>query len=135
MKRIDLPRHLRGVFFDWVWEPPRVWSLPTPTSYLPFEDLAWHLGLTVWTTVRGEPRFDFAPAMVLAAPGSHTRHWKKIQEADVRYPLELFQNSGRWVILDGYHRLCRHQLSGSEKVPVRFHPDACRDLLRPGDEP
>ena len=135
MKRLPLPVHLQGLFFDWLWDTTMVWSLPTPVSQLPFENLAWHLGLTVWSTVRGEPRFDLAPATVLAAPSAHARHWAKIQNADLSYPLELFDHGGRWVILDGYHRLCRHYLSQTQQVPVRFHPAGCRtavEVLRRG---
>jgi hypothetical protein len=131
IQRVVLPGHLRGVFFDWVWETTKVWSLPTPKSYLPLRDLVWHLDLTVWTTVRGESRFDLAPATVLARPAVHTRHWEKIQKADLSHPLELFRNGERWVILDGYHRLGRHWLQQSGQVPVRLHPDAHRDLIQP----
>ena len=44
-------------------------------------------------------------------------------KSDAPNPLELFQNGGRWVIVDGYHRLARHQLEGSATVPVRMHAD------------
>jgi hypothetical protein len=134
MERLELPCHLRGVFFDWLWETSKVWSLSTRTTYLPLPDLAWHLDLTVWTTVRGEPRFDLAPATVLADPEHHARHWGKIQEADLSYPLELFRNGHRWVILDGYHRLARHSTEGNHQIPVRLHPDECRDLIRRGTD-
>jgi hypothetical protein len=85
--RIHLPPHLRGVFFDTVRDTARLWALPTPAVSLPIADLAWHLHLTVWTTMPGEPRFDLAPAQVLADPPSHARHWSKIQTADLAYPL------------------------------------------------
>lgn len=129
MKPVELPEHLRGVFFDWRWETAKVWALPTPLAHLPLQDLAWHLDLTVWTTVRGEARFDLAPASVLARPEQHPRHWAKIREVDLSYPLELFRNGDRWVILDGYHRLCGHWIQGSRQVPVRLHPDTYRDLI------
>jgi hypothetical protein len=130
MERTELPAHLQGVFFDWLWETTKIWSLPTPTSHLPFEDLAWHLDLTVWTTVRGESRFDLAPATVLSKPGHHPRHWAKIRRAELSYPLELFRSRNRWVIIDGYHRLCGHWLQGNSQIPVRLHPDVYRDLIR-----
>lgn len=128
---VRLPDRLSGVFFDWRWDTARVWALPTPTTYLSMAALRWQLQLTVWTTVKGEARFDLAPATVLAAPASHARHYAKIESADLSFALELFQNGGRWVILDGYHRLCGHQLRRSALVPVRLHPEACRPLVQP----
>jgi hypothetical protein len=118
------------VFFDGRWETSKVWSLPTPASSVLLADLAWHLDLTVWTTVRGESRFDLAPATVLAAPALHPRHWTKILTADLFCPLELFRNGDRWVIIDGYHRLCGHQLRASHEVPVRLHPGEYWERIR-----
>jgi hypothetical protein len=131
MKPVELPPHLRGVFFDWHWETVKVWSLPTPASSRLFRELEWHLGLRVWSTAKGESRFDLAPATVLADPSHYPRHWRSIQAADLSYPLELFRNSERWVILDGYHRLASHSLQRSDRVPVRLHPDEYRDLIQP----
>ena len=122
MKRIELPAHIRGVFFDSAWETTKVWSLPTSASSFPMEALAWHLDLTIWSTMRGEGRFDLAPATVLSSPELYPRHWAKIQAADLAYPLEMFGLGGRWVILDGYHRLCRHVLLDNHQVPTRLHP-------------
>jgi hypothetical protein len=121
---LQLPVPLRGIFFDKMWETSRIWALPTPASLLRLDQLVWHMDLTVWTTVPGEPRFDLAPAAVLQAPGEFPRHWHKIHAADLGFPLELFQNGPRWVIVDGYHRLCGHVLRNSSMVPVRLHASA-----------
>jgi hypothetical protein len=122
MQLIPLPDHLRGVFFDRLWDNNKIWALPTPTTLEPLADLVWLLSLTVWSTVRGEARFDLAPAMVVAQPDRYPRHWAGIGAVDLAYPLELFSQGDRWVIVDGYHRLARHWLESSEVVPVRLHP-------------
>ncbi len=122
MQRVPLPQRLQGVFFDFHWEIAKVWALPTPVSVVPFAELAWHLELTIWTTVRKQPLFDLAPATVLGAPERYPDHYQRILAADVAYPLELFRNGARWVILDGYNRLSRHKLQGLHEVRVRMHP-------------
>jgi hypothetical protein len=123
--RIELPYHLHGVFFDRLWETSKVWRLPTEAQALPLENLRWQLDLRVWTTVPGETRWDLSPRMVLRRPHLHARHWKKILSADLTFPLEMFRQDGRWVVLDGYHRLARHDLEEREMVLVRLHPDDC----------
>lgn len=92
MEPLGLPPHLRGLFFDWLWDKTKVWALPTPAAQLPFSELRWHVALSVWTTKKGEPRFDLAPATVLTNPERHARDWERIQAADISYPLELFRN-------------------------------------------
>jgi hypothetical protein len=120
--RLTLPEELRGVFFDFLWDTRQCWVLPTETSIISFDELAWHLDLPVWTTVPGDPRFDLAPSAVLKEPERFPARWERIRTADLAYPLEMFRNDrGVWVILDGYHRLARHRLEGSPHVAVRLH--------------
>ena len=129
MSRIELPSRLQDVFFERCWETARIWALPTAASLLGLDELVWHMDLTVWTTVSGEPRFDLAPTTVVRSPSEFARHWRKIREAEIVYPLEMFQNGTRWVIIDGYHRLCAHVLQNSRAVPVRLHPQEYWDRI------
>ena len=132
MERLALPSHLQGVFFDTVWETSKLSALPTPASTVTLDELEWQLDLTVWSTVPGQPRFDLSPHVVLASPDAFARQWARIFDADLVHPLELFANCGRWVIVDGYHRLAKHWLRSSRTVPVRLHPAALWRTVRPG---
>ena len=123
-QRLALPKQLQGVFFDFLWDARKVWALPTEPSLLRFDELAWQLELPVWTTVPGEARFDLTPLTVLNCPENFPVRWRRILAVDLEFPLEMFRNDqGRWVILDGYHRLARHHIEGSRDIPVRLHPD------------
>ncbi len=132
MQNLKLPPHLKDAFFDSRWETSKLWVLPTPVSSVSLAELAWQLELSVWSTVRGEPRFDLSPKTVLTAPACYSRHWSRICEAPLEYPLELFQKRDRWVIVDGYHRLAKHWLQSTTAVPVRLHPAALWREVRPG---
>jgi hypothetical protein len=114
------------MFFQWRWSRERLWALPTPVSTVPLADLVWHLELPVWTTVPGEPRFDLAPALVLADPDVSPLHWQRLFHADIGFPLEMFHSRGRWLIFDGYHRLARHLLRRSDLVTLRLHSEEMR---------
>jgi len=134
IERVALPEPLQGVFFDFLWDTQKVWLLPTESAITAFDQLAWLLELPVWTTAPGEARFDLAPLTVLEQPECFPVRWRRITSVDLTYPLELFRNDqGRWVILDGYHRLARHQVEGSRDIPVRLHPDHYKSrILRGG---
>lgn len=129
---LKLPPALQGIFFDFVWDKAKVWALSTPISEVETQSLEWHLALPVWSTVIGEPLFDLTPSAVLAQPGTYTAHWHRILQADLAYPLDLFpQNTiGRWVILDGYHRLARCILEGRCHIQARFHPEDALPEIR-----
>ena len=127
IEQMHLPEPLRGVFFNFLWDARKAWSLPTESSIVARDQLAWLLDLPVWTTVPGEARFDLKPRTVLERPEEFPVRWRRILATNLMYPLEMFRNDqGLWVILDGYHRLARHQLEGTRDIPVRLHPDDCK---------
>jgi hypothetical protein len=132
-----IPSALFRVFFHddsgtWLrWHTDRLWALPTPVTLRNAEDLWWHLELPVWRSTP-EARFDLSPKEVLAAPERYAAEWQQVLNTDLSYPLELFDSFGRWVIMDGYHRLARHFLDGSSVIPVRYHdPSLLPTILRP----
>lgn len=43
-------------------------------------------------------------------------------KADMKYPIDIMRNKGRWLILDGLHRLMKAYLLGMKKVRVRKIP-------------
>src|SRR5690349_251775 len=108
-----IPEALFRVFFHdeagrWLqWQTVRLWALPTCATNAAASGLWWHLDLPVWPTAPPSRIFDLSPAEVLAAPTRYLSRWERVLRADLRYPLELFESFGRWVIMDGYHRLTR----------------------------
>ena len=117
-----LPASLQGVFFPFRWDKHALWDLPTPAMLLSLTELEWHLDLPVWSTQPPKPLFDLLPREVIAQPALHENHWQRIIAAPLEYPLDLFEYNGRWVIMDGYHRLAKHHVLQSAEVTARLHP-------------
>ena len=126
----QIPKALQRIFFHdeagrWLrWHTDKLWALPTPATALEADGLWWHLDLPVWPSAPPSKIFDVTPTEVLAAPDAHPEHWQRIANADLSYPLELFESFGKWVIMDGYHRLARHYLERSKVIRVRRHDQA-----------
>jgi hypothetical protein len=119
---IVLPETLQGVFFPFRWDKQALWALPTPVSRVTLSELDWHLDLPVWSTHPPQPLFNLRPREVIEYRERHAGHWARIEEADIHYPLDLFFYNGRWVIMDGYHRLAKHAVLGIETANTRMHP-------------
>ncbi len=47
-------------------------------------------------------------------------------KADLIHPIDIMQNKGRWLILDGLHRLMKASILNMQKVQVR---KISRDLI------
>ncbi len=48
-----------------------------------------------------------------------TTHAKKVNEADLQYPIDLYFNQNKWILLDGVHRLAKAVKLGHKKIKVR----------------
>lgn len=126
---VTLPAALEGVFPACFWDQSKLWRLSTPTSSMAMKELWWHLDLPVWPSDPPHRIFDLAPVTALSHPESHPKHWRRIQGADLTRPLELVRYGGRWVMIDGYHRLARMRLDKHTGAAVRLHPQGTMDRI------
>jgi len=46
-------------------------------------------------------------------------HAKKVEKADIIYPIEIYKHQGKWIILDGVHRYTKAVRNGYKTIKVR----------------
>lgn len=117
----DVPQIIKDVGFDFHWSSKKVWALDEPVVEMPIEELMWHFDIPFWE-VADTDDYNLKPWEVIKDPDKHSLHYKKIQEADLKYPLDIMENKGRWLILDGLHRLVKAHLQDLKAVMVRKIP-------------
>jgi hypothetical protein len=98
------------------WTEATLWRLELPSEEVPVETFAWLLDVPVWRW-RGR-RFQVSLREVLDDPETYRAHHEKALRADTAYPIHVTRRDGRWVILDGYHRLLQALLRGAPTVKV-----------------
>ncbi len=114
----ETPKIIQDVGFDFDWNSPKVWALDEPTVEMPIDELIWHFDIPFWDK-EGTDEYNLKPWDLIKNPETEPTHFQKIQQADLRYPIDIMQNKGRWVILDGLHRLVKAYLNGEKIVHVR----------------
>lgn len=123
IEETDIPAEILKYGFEFEIEVSKVWALETPTLDFPIKDLLWHLNITPWDH-DGKP-LTIGPKEVMDSPELYPEHFEKIKNADLSYPIDISYNNGKWVIVDGLHRLCFTVISGAnaecDKVKVRIH--------------
>jgi len=82
------------------------------------QDLIWHFDIPFWE-LEDIDDYNLKPWEVTKNPDKHSTHWEKIQEADLKYPIDIMENKGRWLILDGLHRLVKAYILKMKTVKVR----------------
>jgi len=117
----DRPKIIKDVGFDFSWDSKKVWALDIPIEEMDIQDLIWHFDIPFWE-IEDTDDYNLTPWEVIDDPDKHSVHYKKVQESDLKYPIDIMENKGRWLILDGLHRLVKAQMQGLKKVNVRKIP-------------
>jgi len=100
---------------------------------IPILDLAYILNMQTW--VHHDHPTPLTPNQVIQYPTIDGKHYKRIIDADLKYPLFVRHPRlarGKIVVINGVHRLARayHFLPGMTHIMVQFIPDATLDACR-----
>ncbi len=112
---------MREWCFPFDWCPERLWALDVPTETRDISELRWHFDVPIWATAKGK-HFDLCPSEVLRNTGRYTRHDEKIEKCDISFPIDMMFTVDRFAIIDGVHRLAKHEKLGLTEVKVRIVP-------------
>jgi len=113
--------------FDWNsvgldfgnWEEEKLWALDIPVSKLNITELEWHLDCPFWEHDNGE-RYTVTPRDVLEKYEGTAKEQACVEKADTTYPIDIYFNKDKWLILDGLHRLVKLWETGVKEVDVRI---------------
>lgn len=113
-----LPEEIREHGLDFHWDNQKVWNLEIPTEEIDIEEIKWMLEFNFWW--KDNLGNTISPNEVLENLDLYPDHKDRILRADTSYPLDIMQNKhGRWLTLDGLHRLVKIIINNENKVKVR----------------
>lgn len=107
-------------WFDFDWDFKKIWELDLEEEELPIEEIEWHLDVPLWEQ-RGKPN-SISPREVLLNPSRNRDQYMQIMEAQLEYPVEVMWWNGRWMLLDGVHRLAKAVQRGHSSLTVHKVP-------------
>ena|SRR3989344_1307128 len=116
----ELPDIIKQVGFDFNWENEKVWQLNIPITEMDTKELTWHFDIPFHWHKGGV--YNLTSREIIENPGEHQEEYQRTMKADLKYPIDIMENKGRWLILDGLHRLMAAYIRGMEKVNVRIIP-------------
>jgi ubiquinone/menaquinone biosynthesis C-methylase UbiE len=127
--RLTNPEIIKKVGFDFHWSNSRIWKIKTPVTEMQIKKLEWMLDIPFLDVKKG--RYNLTPAEFLSNPKRFKTEYQRTMNADLRYPIDLMLNKGRWLVLDGLHRLMKAKIIGWKKVNVRKIPRSkIKDILK-----
>ena len=115
-----LPEIIKEVGFDFDWSNEKVWKLDIQPVEMDIKELEWHFDIPFhWHD--GEI-YNLTSREILESPEKYPQEYQRTLKADLKYPIDVMKNKGRWLILDGLHRLMKASINKQEKVWVRIIP-------------
>lgn len=112
----DVPQIIRDVGFDFSWSEEKVWALDVPVEEMSISELEWHFDIPfLWEN----GVYNLTSREVIEKPDEHKTEYERTMSADLSYPIDIMENKGRWLILDGLHRLMKSSMLGMQTVQVR----------------
>ncbi len=117
MNQKEIPQIIKDVGFDFRWDERKVWELDVPIEDMDIQELSWHFDIPfLW---EGNNIYNLKPKEVIDNPEEYEKEYRRTMEADLTYPIDIMENKGKWLILDGLHRLMKATILGIEKIQVR----------------
>ncbi len=116
----NIPSSVLEYGFDFDYDEQDVWKLDYPTEEIPIKSLMWHLDIPFWNW--DNLWYVLTPNDVINNKEKYQEQYNRIMNSDISYPIDVMENKGRLVILDGLHRLVKCKLLGMSKVKVRIIP-------------
>lgn len=125
----NIPDIIKENGFDFSWDNKKVWNLELPVEEIDIQELEWILDLPFWNT-KGNS-YDLSAREVLTHPEMYPYHTQRINKSDTTYPIDIMKNKkGKWLILDGLHRLVKLLSEGRVKILVRKVPKELLHLIK-----
>jgi hypothetical protein len=129
----EIPEIIKSVGFDFDWDERKVWTLNVPTEEMPIQNLIWHFDIPFWSKPGG--RYDLCPRDIIDNPVANGREYERTMSANTSHPIDIMFWRGRWVLLDGLHRLVKLHIAGDQTVQVRKIPEsAIPEIEKPKQE-
>lgn len=116
------PRHEEHAFDLPFWrDNEKLWALNVPIEEMDMQELVWIFSVPFWEDESGN--IVITPKEVMDNMDKFPYHRDKILNADTTYPIDIMKNKkGKWLTLDGLHRLAKLFLNNEVKVKVRKIP-------------
>ncbi|MFA5013845.1 MAG: ParB N-terminal domain-containing protein [Candidatus Paceibacterota bacterium] len=116
----EIPEIIKQVGFDFHWDEKKVWKLNVPVVEMDINKLVWHFNVPFHWHDGGA--YNLTSKEIIDNPEKYREEYDRVMKTDLSYPIDIMENKGRWVILDGLHRLMKAYIQGLKKVKVRIIP-------------
>lgn len=99
-------------------DEPKLWKINIPVEKIDISEIDYNLEIP-YLEQEGTNDWNLTPKMLIQNFNKEFLHAKKVNKANLKYPIEIYLHKGKWIILDGVHRFTKAVYLGHKKIKIR----------------
>lgn len=100
------PKILTDAGYEIYCDTIKLRDLDLPVVDFEIEKLLWNFDLPFWEK-DGTDDWNLSPWDVINKVEGSSEHQNRVKQADLQFPIFLLNKKGRWLVVDGVHRLVK----------------------------
>ncbi len=128
---IKRPKILTDAGYEIYCDTVKLRDADLPVVDFDVEKLVWNLDMPFWEK-DGTDDWNLTPRDVMNKIEGSSEHQERVKKADLQYPIFVIKKKGRWLIIDGVHRLVKALQSGHKTIKAKI---VTPELIRRGQAP
>jgi hypothetical protein len=113
------PEILTDAGYEIYCDTVKLRELDVPVVDFKIDDLVWNFDLPLWDK-DGTDDWNLTPREVINKIAGSTAHQNRVAQADLQYPILLTEKDGKWLIIDGAHRLVKAFEAGHTTIKAKL---------------
>ncbi|MFN7161267.1 MAG: hypothetical protein ACK4NC_06750 [Candidatus Gracilibacteria bacterium] len=110
-------------------EEELLWKEEIPVEEIKLSELDNNLDIP-YLESKGTDDWNMSPRMLWENFENEAPHAKRVNEADMQYPIDIYFFRDQWIIVDGVHRFTKAHMLGLETIRVRRVSDEVVERTR-----
>jgi hypothetical protein len=99
-------------------DEPKLWVVDILVEEIDISEIDYNLDIP-YLEQEGTNDWNLTPRMLIKNFDKEFFHAKKVEDTDLKYPIEIYLHKDKWIILDGVHRFTKAVRLGYKKIKVR----------------
>lgn len=96
----------------------KLWDVNVPIEEINISEIDYNLDIP-YLEQTGTDDWNLSPRSLIKNFDKEKFHAEKTEKANLKYPIEIYNHQGKWIILDGVHRFTKAIRIGNKTIKVR----------------
>lgn len=114
------PKILTDTGYEIYCDTKKLREVDLPIIDFEIDKLIWNFDLPLWEK-DGTDDWNLTPWDVINKIEGSIEHQEKVKQADLRFPILLLNKNGKWLVIDGVHRLVKAFQANNKTIKAKVY--------------